>query len=221
MHYWWECKLMQSLWKTLWRFLKKLRMIIRSSNPTCEYLSEEMKTLIWKDICTSIYFWASKVMLVIKIMPANVGDIRGVGSIPGLGRSPGEGNGKPLQYSCLENPKDRGAWWAMVHRVTKCWTQLKQLSMHACTPMLTCFPSGSESKESVRAVSESPVGQETQVWSLGQEDPLEQGMAIHSNVLTQKIPWTKELGRLQSMGLQRVRHNWATNTFTTFFSFSQ
>ena len=124
MHYWWECKLMQSLWKTLWRFLKKLRMIIRSSNPTCEYLSEEMKTLIWKDICTSIYFWASKVMLVIKIMPANVGDIRGVGSIPGLGRSPGEGNGKPLQYSCLENPKDRGAWWAMVHGVAKSHTWL-------------------------------------------------------------------------------------------------
>ena len=41
------------------------------------------------------------------------------GSIPGLGRSPGEGNGNPLQYSCLKNPMDRGAWWAMVHRLTK------------------------------------------------------------------------------------------------------
>ena len=46
----------------------------------------------------------------------NVGDL---GSIPGLGRSPGEGNGNPLQYSCLENPVDRGAWWATVHKVTK------------------------------------------------------------------------------------------------------
>ena len=46
----------------------------------------------------------------------NVGDL---GSIPGLGRSPGEGNGNPLQYSCLENPMDRGAWWATVHGVTK------------------------------------------------------------------------------------------------------
>ena len=46
------------------------------------------------------------------------------GSIPGLGRSPGEGNGNPLQYSCLENSMDRGAWQATVHRVPKSWTQL-------------------------------------------------------------------------------------------------
>ena len=47
-----------------------------------------------------------------------------LGSIPGLERSPGEGNGSPLQYSCLENPMDRGAWRATVHRVTKSWIQL-------------------------------------------------------------------------------------------------
>ena len=46
------------------------------------------------------------------------------GSTPGSGRSPGEGNGNPLQYSCLENPMDRGAWWAIVHGVTKSQTQL-------------------------------------------------------------------------------------------------
>ena len=46
------------------------------------------------------------------------------GSIPGLGRSPGEGNGNPPQYSCLENTMDRGAWWAIVHRVTKIWAWL-------------------------------------------------------------------------------------------------
>ena len=46
-------------------------------------------------------------------------------SFPGLGRSPGEGNGSPLQYSCLENPMDRGAWWATVHGVAKSWTQLR------------------------------------------------------------------------------------------------
>ena len=44
--------------------------------------------------------------------------------IPGSGRSPGEGNGNPLQYSCLENPMERGAWWAIVHRVSKSWTRL-------------------------------------------------------------------------------------------------
>ena len=47
-----------------------------------------------------------------------------VGSIPGSGKSPGEGNGNPLQYSCLEDPMDRGAWWATVHGVTKSWTRL-------------------------------------------------------------------------------------------------
>ena len=56
---------------------------------------------------------------MIKNMPDNAGDIRDVGSIPGSGRSPGGGYGNPLQYSCLENPMDIGAWWAMVHRVAK------------------------------------------------------------------------------------------------------
>ena len=59
----------------------------------------------------------------------NVGDL---GSIPGLGRSPGGGHGNPLQYFCLENPMDRGAWWATAHRVTKSRTQLSNLAcMHA------------------------------------------------------------------------------------------
>ena len=52
----------------------------------------------------------------------NVGD---PGSIPGSGRSPGEGNGNSLQYSCLENPMHRGAWWATVHVIAKSWMQLK------------------------------------------------------------------------------------------------
>ena len=51
----------------------------------------------------------------------NAGDL---GAVPGLGRSPGEGNSYLLQYSCLENPMDRGAWWATVHGVTKSWTRL-------------------------------------------------------------------------------------------------
>ena len=52
----------------------------------------------------------------VRNLSANEGDM---GSIPGLGRSPGEGNGNPLQYSYLENPMDRGAWWAMVHEVSQ------------------------------------------------------------------------------------------------------
>ena len=62
---------------------------------------------------------ASHVALVIKNSPANAGDIRDVDSIPESGRSPGGGHGNPLQYACLENPKDRGAWRATVHGVAE------------------------------------------------------------------------------------------------------
>ena len=58
---------------------------------------------------------------VVKNPPADAGDVRDVGLIPGLGRSPGGGHGSPCQYSCLENPMDRGAQWALVHRVAKGW----------------------------------------------------------------------------------------------------
>ena len=54
-----------------------------------------------------------------KELPANAGDIRDMGSVPGLGRSPGRGHGNPLQYSSQENPMDRGAWRATVHRVSE------------------------------------------------------------------------------------------------------
>ena len=53
------------------------------------------------------------VVLVVKNLPANAGDIRDVGSIPGLGRSLGEKHGNPVQYSCLKNPMDIGDWWAI------------------------------------------------------------------------------------------------------------
>ena len=62
---------------------------------------------------------------------ANAGDKRDVCWIAGLGRSPGRENGNPLQYSCLENPMDRGGWQATVHGVAKSQTQLKRLSTHA------------------------------------------------------------------------------------------
>ena len=59
---------------------------------------------------------------MVKNLLANAGDIKDMDSIPGWGRSPGGGNGNPLQYSCLENPMDRGAWWATVHTITKSQT---------------------------------------------------------------------------------------------------
>ena len=67
---------------------------------------------------------------VVKNPPANAGDARDLGLIPESGRSPGEGHGKPLRYSCLENPLDIGAWKAMVHGVTQSRIRLKQLSTH-------------------------------------------------------------------------------------------
>ena len=60
---------------------------------------------------------------VVKNPPSNAGDL---GSIPGSARFPGGGNGNPLQYSCLENPMDRGAWWATVHGFAKSWTLLNR-----------------------------------------------------------------------------------------------
>ena len=89
------------------------------------------KLLLFKLWCTSM--WAFQVALVAKNPPANAGDIRDADSIPGSGKSPGGGHGNPLQYSCLENPMDRGTWQATVHRVEKSQTRLKQLGTHTCT----------------------------------------------------------------------------------------
>ena len=73
--------------------------------------------------------------LVVKNPSAKAGDVGDAGLIPGSGRFPGEGHGNPLQYSCLENPMDREAWWATVHRVAE-WDTTEVLSTHA----VKCFP---------------------------------------------------------------------------------
>ena len=74
---------------------------------------------------------ASQAALVVKNLPASAGDMRDLGSISGWGRSPGGGHGNPLQYSCLKNHTDRGAWHATVHRATKSQTGRKRLSRQA------------------------------------------------------------------------------------------
>ena len=73
---------------------------------------------------------------MVKILPANAGDINDAGSFPGSGPSPGGGQGNPLQYSCLENPTERGAWWATISGVTSVvsnsetlWTVARQASL--------------------------------------------------------------------------------------------
>ena len=81
-----------------------------------------------------ILLWASQVVIVVKNPPVNAGAVsKRPGFNPGFGRSSGGGHDNSLQYSCLENPKDRGAWQAAVHSVTKSQTQLKQLSIREIT----------------------------------------------------------------------------------------
>ena len=85
-----------------------------------------------KKNCTQVLYSQGllRAALVVKNLPANAGDIRDLGSISRSGRSPGKEHGNPLQYSCLEHPLDREAWWATVHSVAKSWTRLKRLSTH-------------------------------------------------------------------------------------------
>ena len=71
---------------------------------------------------SSVQLGASQVALVVKDPPANARDIRDTGSVPGSGRSPGGGHGNPLQYSCLENPMDRGVWQVAVHSIAESHT---------------------------------------------------------------------------------------------------
>ena len=73
-------------------------------------------SLIFAIVCSQTYQGASQVALLLKNTPASAGDIRDVGSIPVSGRFPGGGHGNPLQYSCLENPMDRGAQSIALHR---------------------------------------------------------------------------------------------------------
>ena len=78
----------------------------------------------------NISLWISQVVLVVKTPTANIGNTRDTESIPGSRRSPAGGPDNQLQYSCLKNPMDSGAWWATVHRVAKSCTWLKWLRMH-------------------------------------------------------------------------------------------
>ena len=82
---------------------------------------------------------------MVKNLPANAGSAGLVGSIPGSGRSPGKGNGTPLQYSCLENPMDRGALQATVHRVTKSQTQLSDFTHFTHSMTASQMPLDNES----------------------------------------------------------------------------
>ena len=116
LHCWRQCKLVEPLWRTVWRFIKILKTEL-PYDPAIPFLGiYPEKIVIQKDTYTSFPGGLGD-----KETTCNAGD---TGLIPGSGRSPGEGSGYPLQYSCLENPMDRGAWQATAHRVTKSWTWL-------------------------------------------------------------------------------------------------
>ena len=137
---------------------------------------------------------------------------------------PGEGHGNPLQYSCLENPMDRDAWWAMVHRVTKTRIWLKWLSLHSCinAPYYdtdvgymnvyicqTLYLCAFHLCKLYLNIIISKLYLNINI--------LEKVMAPHSSTLAWKIPWAEEPGRLQSIGSLRVGHNWVTSLWLFTF----
>ena len=114
------------------------------------------------------------------------------GSVLESGWSSGEGNGNLLQYSCLGNPMDRGAWWAPMNGVSKSWTQMSKYHI----------------LEKRQCMLEN--------WFINHRRPkkfdlFDKAMATHSSTLAWKIPWTEGPGGLQSMGSLGVGHDWATS----------
>ena len=161
-------------------------------------------------------------MLVVKNLPANAGDM---GLIPGLGRSSGGKNGYILKDSCLENPMDRGGWWATVHGLTSSQTWWKQLSTQVYnvrlgltvwrrqwqpTPVL--LPGKSHGQRSLVGCRHGVAKSLTRLSDFTVTfhfHALEKEMETHSSVLAWRIPGMGEPGGLPSMGSHRVRHDWS------------
>ena len=142
---------------------------------------------------------------MVKASACNAGD---PGSIPGLGRSLGEGNGNPLQYDCLENPMDRGAWQATVYGVAKSWTQLSNFTFtfqgifRVDSFRIDWFDLPVKGLSRVFSSTTIPKHQ-----FCSAQPSLEKEMATHSSILAWRIPGMEEPDGLLSMGLHRVGHN--------------
>ena len=139
----------------------------------------------------------------------NAGEL---GSISGLGKSPGEGNGYPLQYSCLENSIDRGAWWATVHGVIK--SHRDWVTNTGEASIMT--------EETIKFYNSVKFTKTSAPWdSQYYKYPwtnMEEEMATDSIILAWRIPLTEEPGVLQSMSLPRVGHGWATKHSSTWLN---
>ena len=120
-----------SYWFIIFLYILKIltfwmSWILQAFIPSLSLLLKLLSWYLLKKILHKKFYL--QVALVIKNPPASAGDAREASSIPGAGRSPGEGNGNPRQYSCLENPMDREAWWATVHGVAKSRTWLSDFT---------------------------------------------------------------------------------------------
>ena len=138
---------------------------------------------------------------MVKNLPASAEDVRGTGSSPGSGRSPGEVCGNPRQYSCWENPMDRGTWQAIVREVVKNWTLLSIWAQRKRT-----FPEYIWTFQVVwwRKNPHANAGDAGEVGSiprLGRSSGGGNGNPL-SGTLAWRIPWTEEPGGLQPLGLQ-------------------
>ena len=124
----------------------------------------------------------------------------------------------PLKWNIIEYAKSRFSWASLVAQLVRIHLQCRRLGFDSWvwkipwrrdrlpTPVFLGFPCGSAGKEYACKAGDE---QETQVQSLGGKDPLEKGKATHSSSLAWRIPWTEEPGGLQSMGSQRLGHDWA------------
>ena len=125
----------------------------------------------------------------------------------------GEGHGNPLQCSCLENPRDGGAWWAAVYGVSQSWTRLKRLSSSSSSILIAKGYPGEEVKDPpVNAGGARDTGS---IPGLGRSPRGGNGNPLQYSCL--EISWTEEAGRLWSMGSQRGGYNWA-HTFLLLIS---
>ena len=147
---------------------------------------------------------------MVKNLPANTGDAKDSGSILGLGRSPVVENGYLLQYSCIENFMDRGAWWVIVHGATELdATGHKNGEGNGTSLQYSCLENpvdGGAWQAAVHGVAKSRTQLSDFTFPF-HFHALEKEMATHSSVLAWRIPGTGEPGGLPSMGSHRVGHD--------------